>query len=84
MTILWEFCGSFDENIQNKLALKGLRPGLLSAVPSGLCRGCWDVICAPTGLRTLPGVYLSFLNKRRVPHVSLVFRETWDTTVVDR
>jgi hypothetical protein len=32
MTILWEF----DENILNKLALMGLRPGRLSAVPPGL------------------------------------------------
>jgi hypothetical protein len=31
-----------------------------------------------------PGVCLSFPSERRVAHISLVFREMWDSTAVDR
>ncbi len=30
------------------------------------------------------GFHLWFLDEGRVPHISLVFREMWDTTNVDR
>jgi hypothetical protein len=80
-----DFVGVLKKNIPNKLALMGLRPVFFG--PS-TPHGTPEQVGRTWGTR--PGKQarlfakklsrFSTSNKFRVPHISLVFREMWDTT----